>query len=113
MCVCVYASGSVLVCVRAGVKASACWHVGMLCVLTFILGKTFNNKAALRVAFVCEREGERGTARERGVEVCVCECECTGVRELIKSALRCAQLWQSVKYTKLKFMLPTFVRAEN
>lgn len=45
--------------------------------------------------------------------VCVCVLLCTGVRELIKSALRCAQLWQSVKYTKLKFMLPTFVRAEN
>lgn len=69
--VCVCASGSVLVCVRAGVKASACWHVGMLCVLTFMLGKTFNNKAALRVAFVCERKGERGTARERGGSVCV------------------------------------------
>lgn len=112
MCVCVCASGSVLVCVRAGVKASACWHVGMLCVLTFMLGKTFNNKAALRVAFVCERKGERGTARKRGGSVCVCECCCALVC-VSSLKVRCAQLWQSVKYTKLKFMLPTFVRAEN
>lgn len=70
MCVrvCASGSGSVLVCVRAGVKASTCWHV--VCVLTFMLGKTFNNKAALRVAFVCARERE--TARERGGGVCVC-----------------------------------------
>lgn len=62
---------------------------------------------------LCVRGREREGQQEKEVEVCVCECECTGVRELIKSALRCAQLWQSVKYTKLKFMLPTFVRAEN
>lgn len=64
MCVCQWQCVGVLVCVRAGVKASACWHVGMLCVLTFMLGKTFNNKAALRVAFVCEREGEGQQEKE-------------------------------------------------
>lgn len=63
----------------------------MLCVLTFMLGKTFDNKAALRVAFVCARERE--TARAKVWKcVCVCVLVCTGVRELIKSALRCAQL---------------------